>query len=209
MYILCIFNLNTIIMLSSFSFQQAISAFLILFGIIDITGSIPIILNLKARGKTIHPMRATLISFALLLVFFYAGELMLQLFDIDIESFAIAGGLVLFIMAIEMLLDIEIFKYKGPSDEATIIPLVFPLVAGPAAFTTLLTLRSTFDSVNILTGLSLNMIYVFFVLSATNVIQRILGKSGIYIVRKFFAIILLAISVEVIISNIYGLTNNC
>ncbi len=193
-------------MFDSFTLKETFSAFLILFGIIDITGSIPIILNLKERGKTVHPLRATLISFVLLLVFFYGGELMLDLFDIDIESFAVAGGLVLFIMAIEMLLDIEIFKYKGPSDEATIIPLVFPLVAGPAAFTTLLTLRSTFAPVNILSSLSLNMVYVFFVLSATNFIQKVLGKSGIYIVRKFFAIILLAISVEVIITNIYKLT---
>ena len=134
-------NLNLVVMLGSLSLQQTLSAFFILFGIIDITGSIPIILNLKARGKKIYPLRATLLSFGLLLVFFYGGDLMLQLFDINIHSFAIAGGLVLFIMAIEMLLDIEIFKYKGPSDEATIIPLVFPLVAGPAAFTTLLTLR--------------------------------------------------------------------
>lgn len=196
-------------MFSQFDIQQAFSAFLILFGIIDITGSIPIILGLKERGKTVQPLSATLLSFALLLVFYYAGELMLQLFNIDIESFAIAGGLVLFIMALEMLLDIEIFKYKGPSEEATIIPLVFPLVAGPAAFTTLLTLRSTFATVNILSGLTLNMLYVFFVLAATGMIQKFLGKSGIYIIRKFFAIILLAISVEVIISNIYALTNNC
>ena len=199
------FNLNLVVMLGSLSLQQTLSAFFILFGIIDITGSIPIILNLKARGKKIYPLRATLLSFGLLLVFFYGGDLMLQLFDINIHSFAIAGGLVLFIMAVEMLLDIEIFKYKGPSDEATIIPLVFPLVAGPAAFTTLLTLRYSLDSINIISGLTLNMVYVFLVLSATTMIQRFLGDSGIYIVRKFFAIILLAISVEIIVSNIFAL----
>lgn len=195
-------------MFTSFSLHETFKAFFILFGIIDITGSIPIILNLKSRGKSIHPMRATLLSFALLLIFFFAGEYVLDLFNVNIHSFAIAGGLILLIMSIEMLLDIEIFKYRGPSEEATIIPLVFPLVAGPAAFTTLLTLRYTFESVNIIAGLSLNMVYVFLVLSITGVIQRILGKSGIYIIRKFFAIILLAISVEIIISNIFALIQN-
>lgn len=195
-------------MFTTFSLHETFKAFFILFGIIDITGSIPIILNLKSRGKSIHPMRATLLSFALLLIFFFAGEYVLDLFNVNIHSFAIAGGLILLIMSIEMLLDIEIFKYRGPSEEATIIPLVFPLVAGPAAFTTLLTLRYTFDSVNIITGLSFNMVYVFLVLSVTGVIQRILGKSGIYIIRKFFAIILLAISVEIIISNIFALIQN-
>ena len=195
-------------MFTTFSLHETFKAFFILFGIIDITGSIPIILNLKSRGKSIHPMRATLLSFALLLIFFFAGEYVLDLFNVNIHSFAIAGGLILLIMSIEMLLDIEIFKYRGPSEETTIIPLVFPLVAGPAAFTTLLTLRYTFDSVNIITGLSFNMVYVFLVLSVTGVIQRILGKSGIYIIRKFFAIILLAISVEIIISNIFALIQN-
>lgn len=192
-------------MFESFNMHETLKAFFILFGIIDITGSIPIILNLKERGKNVRPVQATLLSFALLLIFFFAGEYVLDIFNINIHSFAIAGGLVLLIMSIEMLLDIEIFKYKGPSDGATIVPLVFPLVAGPAAFTTLLTLRSTFEGVNILAGLSLNMVYVFLVLSVTGIIQRILGKSGIYIVRKFFAIILLAISVETIISSIFKL----
>ena len=141
-------------------------------------------------------------SLALLLVFFYAGDMMLKLFHFDIESYAVTCTFVIFLMSLEMILDIEIFKNQGPIKEATLVPLVFPLLAGAGAFTTLLSLRAEYFSVNIIIALILNMIWVYFVVSMTGRVERFLGKGGIYIIRKFFGIILLAISVKLFTGNI-------
>ena len=124
-------------MLSTFNFQELISAFIVLFAVIDIIGALPIILDLKQRGRNVNANKATGISFALLIGFFYAGDMLLKLFQVDIASFAIAGSFVLFLMALEMILNIEIFKNQGPINEATLVPLVFPLSAGAGSFTTL------------------------------------------------------------------------
>jgi len=121
------------IMFTGFNWQQMVSAFIVLFAVIDIIGSIPIIINLKERGKDVNAMKATVISFVLLIGFFYAGDMMLKLFHVDIESFAVAGAFVIFLMSLEMILDIEIFKNQGPIKEATLVPLVFPLLAGAGA----------------------------------------------------------------------------
>ena len=180
-------------MFSAFDWQQMTSAFIVLFAVIDIIGSIPIIINLKEKGKSVNALKATLISSALLVGFFYAGDMMLKLFHVDIESFAIAGAFVIFLMSLEMILDIEIFKNQGPIKEATLVPLVFPLLAGAGAFTTLLSLRAEYANVNIMIALVLSMIWVYFVVSMTGQVERFLGKGGIYIIRKFFGIILLAI----------------
>ena len=147
-------------MFSAFNWQQMTSAFIVLFAVIDIIGSIPIIINLKEKGKDVNALKATLISFGLLIGFFYAGDMMLKLFHVDIESFAVAGAFVIFLMSLEMILDIEIFKNQGPIKEATLVPLVFPLLAGAGAFTTLLSLRAEYASVNIIIALVLNMIWV-------------------------------------------------
>ena len=117
-------------MFGSFDFQEFLSAFIVLFAVIDIIGSIPIILNLKQKGRNVNANKATGISFALLIGFFYAGDMMLKLFQVDIASFAVAGAFVIFLMSLEMILDIEIFKNQGPIKEATLVPLVFPLLAG-------------------------------------------------------------------------------
>ena len=155
-------------MFAAFNLQQMISAFIVLFAVIDIIGSIPIIINLKEKGKEVNALKATLISFALLIGFFYAGDMMLKLFHVDIESFAVAGAFVIFLMSLEMILDIEIFKNQGPIKEATLVPLVFPLLAGAGAFTTLLSLRAEYASVNIIIALVLNMIWVYFCLLYTS-----------------------------------------
>lgn len=189
-------------MFADFNLQQMVSAFIVLFAVIDIIGSIPIIINLRERGQGVKAMKATLISFALMIGFFYAGDFMLKLFHVDIESFAVAGALVIFLMSLEMLLDVEIFKNTGPIKEATLVPLVFPLLAGAGAFTTLLSLRAEYASINIIIALILNMIWVYFVLSMTGRVERFLGKGGIYLIRKFFGIILLAIAVKLFMSNI-------
>ena len=187
-------------MFESFDFQQMISAFIVLFAVIDIIGSIPIIVNLKEKGKDVNAMKATVISFLLMIGFFYAGDVLLRLFHVDIESFA--GSFVIFLLSLEMILDIEIFKNQGPIKEATLVPLVFPLLAGAGSFTTLLSLRAEYASVNIVIALILNMIWVYFVVRMTTRIERFFGKGGIYIVRKFFGIILLAISVRLFTVNI-------
>ena len=187
---------------SAFNFQELISAFIVLFAVIDIIGAIPIILTLKQNGRSVNATKATSISFVLLIGFFYVGDMMLRLFQVDIASFAIAGAFVIFLMSLEMILDVEIFKNQGPIKEATLVPLVFPLLAGAGAFTTLLSLRSEYASINIIVALVLNMAWVYVVLKMTGRIERILGKGGIYVILKFFGIILLAISARLFTANL-------
>ena len=189
-------------MLSKFNFQELTSAFIVLFAVIDIIGSIPIILNLKQNGRNVNAIQATLISFALLIGFFYAGDMILKLFQVDIASFAVAGSVVLFLLALEMILDMEIFKNQGPIKEATLVPLVFPLLAGAGSFTTLLSLRAEYAALNIVIALVLNMVWVYIVLKSTNKVEQMLGKGGIYLIRKFFGIILLAIAARLFTANI-------
>ena len=189
-------------MFTNFNFQQILSAFIVLFAVIDIIGAIPIIIDLKDKGKDVNALKATLISFLLLLGFFYAGDILLRLFHVDIESFAVAGAFVIFLLSLEMILDIEIFKNQGPIKEATLVPLVFPLLAGAGSFTTLLSLRAEYASVNIIVALVLNMLWVYFVVRMTRKVEKVLGIGGIYLIRKFFGTILLAISVKLFMSNI-------
>ena len=189
-------------MFTNFNFQQILSAFIVLFAVIDIIGAIPIIIDLKDKGKDVNALKATLISFLLLLGFFYAGDILLRLFHVDIESFSVAGAFVILLLSLEMILDIEIFKNQGPIKEATLVPLVFPLLAGAGSFTTLLSLRAEYASMNIIVALVLNMLWVYFVVRMTRKVEKVLGKGGIYLIRKFFGIILLAISVKLFMSNI-------
>lgn len=191
--------------MSGLNFQQIISAFIVLFAVIDIFGAIPIILDLKQKGRDVNATKATLIAGALLIGFFYAGDMMLKLFQVDIASFAVAGAFILFLMSVEMILDIEVFKNLGPIKEATLVPLVFPLLAGAGSFTTLLSLRAEYAPINIIIGLLLNMVCVYLVLRTTDRVERLLGKGGIYIIRKFFGIILLAISARLFTANITSL----
>lgn len=190
--------------MGSLNFQELISAFIVLFAVIDIIGAVPIILDLKQKGRSVNAIQATLVASALLLGFFFAGDMMLKLFQVDIASFAVAGAFVIFLMSLEMILDIEIFKNTGPI-EATLVPLVFPLLAGAGAFTTLLSLRAEYATINIVLALLLNMVWVYIVLKMTDRIERLLGKGGIYIIRKFFGIILLAISARLFTANLTSL----
>ena len=191
--------------MGSLDFQEILGAFIALFVVLDIIGAIPIILDLKQKGREVNAMQATLIALALLLGFFFAGNMMLKLFNVDIALFAVAGAFVLFMMALEMILDVEIFKNSGPIKEATLVPLVFPLLAGAASFTTLLSLRSEYASINIVIALVLNMALVYLVLKLTDRVERMLGQGGIYIIRKFFGIILLAIAARLFTANITSL----
>lgn len=188
--------------------QQIASAFIVLFAVIDVLGSTPVFISLKQQGRPVNAWKATLISLGLLLGFFFAGDVMLRLFNVDIASFAVAGSLVIFLMSLEMILDVVIFKNQGPIKSATLIPVVFPLLAGAGSFTTLLSLRAEYATVNILIGLLLNMIFVFIVLKATVKVERIISPAAIYLLRKFFGIILLAISVRLFTANLNALLDN-
>lgn len=184
------------------SFLEITSAFMVLFAIIDILGSIPIILNIKKKSTNLHAFNASATALAILVLFLFTGESVLHLFNVDIDSFAVAGSLIIFIFAIEMILDVEIFKNHGPEGTTSIVPLAFPLIAGPGSFTTLLSLRAEYQTINILIALSLNLIVVYFVIKNTSKIEKIIGEGGIYIIRKFFGIILLAIAVKLFTTNI-------
>ncbi len=190
-------------MLGHFSIQQTISAFFVLFAIIDIIGSMPIFLDLRKRGRKIYAGKATLLSFMMFVVFFFVGEAFLTLFNVDIASFAIAGSLIVFVMALEMILDIHIFQDTddAPKD-STFFPVVFPLIAGAGALTTLISIRSQYDNINIFIAVCANMGVIYAVLKLTKKIEQWLGAGIIYMVRKFFGIILLAISVKLFTNNL-------
>lgn len=195
-------------LLGRLNFQEIASAFIVLFAVIDILGSTPIIIDQKQKGRPVSAIKATLLSTALLVGFFFAGDALLRLFSVDVQSFAVAGSLVIFLMALEMILDVEIFKNLGPIKEATLVPVVFPLIAGAGAFTTLISLRAEYAQVNILTALGLNMVFVYCVLLATEKVERLISKGTIYLMRKFFGIILLAISVRLFTANLLPLIDN-
>lgn len=195
-------------LVSRLDWQQVVSAFIVLFAVIDVLGSTPIFISLQNQGRPVSAPKATLISGGLLVAFYFAGDILLRLFNVDIESFAVAGSLVIFLMSLKMILDVEIFKNTGPIKEATLVPVVFPLLAGPGSFTTLLSLRAEYATPNIMIGLVLNLVFVFCVLHATTRVERIISKSVIYLMRKFFGIILLAISVRLFTANLQSLLHH-
>lgn len=192
-------------MLLDFNIAEIAGAFVVLFAVIDITGSIPIIVDLKKNRGGVSAIQAALISLAVLVTFLYVGEAMLGLFGIDVYSFAVAGALVIFVLAVEMIFGIEVFRNDGPRGVATIVPLVFPLIAGAGTLTTLLSLRAEYAMQNILVALLLNMLFVYVVIRYVDQVERIIGKGGIYVMRKFFGIILLAISVKLFTANVASL----
>lgn len=188
-----------------FSAKEILSAFMVLFAIIDITGSIPVILDLKNKGGKVVPLQAALGSFAVFIIFLFAGDGLLSLFGVDIESFAAAGAIVIFVLAIEMLMGVELFNNNGPGGSATVVPVIFPLIAGAGTLTTLLSLRAEFRVENIIVAIILNMIVVYVVLAKLELIERFLGKGVIFVLRKFFGIILLAMSVKLFVTNVANL----
>lgn len=189
-------------MFAEINFVEIISAFVVLFAIIDVTGSIPVFLSLKNQQKRVKPWQASLASLILFVVFFYSGDALLKLFGVDSASFAVAGALVIFILALEMVLGIEIIKNEGGGNGASIVPIAFPLIAGPGALTALLSLRADHAVVNIMIALVLNILFAFIVLASIDKIEKILGKATIFILRKFFGVILLALAVKMFVSNI-------
>ncbi|NOZ35514.1 MAG: MarC family protein [Chlorobi bacterium] len=184
-----------------FNIVDILSVFMVLFAVIDIFGSIPLIIDMKSKGNKIEAGKATIVSFVILTLFLFVGEALLRVFGVDISSFAIAGSFIIFFLALEMVLGIELFKGDTP-EGATIVPLAFPIIAGAGSITTLLSLRAEYSYLNIMIALFLNMVVVFIVLRTTKYIEKVLGTSGITILRKIFGIILLSIAIKLFMSNI-------
>jgi multiple antibiotic resistance protein len=184
------------------SFVEIISVFIVMYAIIDITGSIPIFISMEDSGKHIKPLQATSVALGLFLVFFFTGEAILNLFGIDIHSFAVAGAFVLFLLALEMVMGREFIKNESMGSGASIVPVAFPLIAGPGAITALLSLRAEYATVNILIGLLLNIIIDYVVIRLLKKLQKWLGDEVVYVLRKFFGVILLAIAVKIFAYNI-------
>lgn len=184
---------------------QILSTFVVLFALIDVLGSVPIFLNFQKDNQKINPLQTSIYSFLTLFAFLFIGDWILKLFNVDVSSFAIAGALVIFVMSIEMIFGIEVFRNDAPKGSGTLVPIVFPLIAGPGTFTALLSMRAEFDVINIIIALFLNMAIVFVVLQNLDLVKKIVGVSGVYVMRKFFGIILMAISVKLFTSNITAL----
>ena len=191
------------VMLSNFDFQQFFSATIVLFAIIDIIGMLPIIINLMKKGRKISATKAALISMIVFISFLYIGEGLLRLFGVDISSFAVAGSVILFILAMEMILDIQIFRDNPdiPKD-VTITPVVFPLIVGAGSLTALLSLRAEFHIVNIICAILANTVIVYIAIKVAKNFEKFLAPSVLYVSQKLFGIILLSISVKLFISNL-------
>lgn len=197
-----------VLFFGQFDFIEVFSSFIVMFAIIDILGSIPIFLSLKESGKPIKAMQACLTALGLFLAFFFAGDALLKLFGIDKASFAVAGSFVLFVLAVEMILGREIIKNENLGSGASIVPVAFPLIAGPGALTALLSLRAEYAVLNIIIGLMLNLILDYFVIRLLDKVKNLLGANLIFIIRKFFGVILLAIAVNMFVNNIYVIIAN-
>ena len=186
------------------NFKEIITATMILFAVIDIIGSIPIIVNLRKKVGQIQSEKASIVATLLMIVFLFVGKEILNLIGIDVNSFAVAGAFILFFLAIEMILGISLYKDDTPQT-ASIVPIAFPLIAGAGTLTTILSLRAEYQVINIVVAILINAIFVYIVLKSSGNIERVLGKNGISVVRKIFGVILMAIAVKLFTSNIMGL----
>jgi len=185
----------------NFNFREIATASMILFAVIDIIGSIPIIIGLRKKVGHIHSERASIIAACIMVAFLFVGEEILNLIRIDVNSFAVAGAFIIFFLAIEMILGISLYKDDEP-ESASVVPIAFPLIAGAGTMTALLSLRAEFYVENIIVAIIVNIIFVYIVLKSSVKIERIIGKSGINVVRKVFGVILLAIAVKLFATNV-------
>jgi multiple antibiotic resistance protein len=192
-------------MFDDFSFAEIAKATMVLFAVIDIIGSIPLIIKIKLSAGEIFAWRTSLVSLVLMLLFLFLGETMLGWLGVDIKSFAVAGSLVLFAISLEMILGITLFKQEGTPKTASIVPLAFPIIAGAGSMTSLVALRAEYEAINIVIAIFINVLIVYVVLRLSRQIEKILGVGGLAIIKKVFGIILLAIAVKLFTSNIKDL----
>ena len=188
----------------NFNLKEIVTAFMVLFAVIDIIGNIPIIIDLRKKAGHIQSGKAAIIAGIIMIVFLFLGQSLLGLIGIDVNSFAVAGSFILFFIALEMILGITLYKDEGDINAitASVFPLAFPLIAGPGSLTTLLSLRAEFHIENIIIAVFFNIIFLYLVLKTSSKIERILGPNGIQIIRKVFGVILLAIAVKLFATNI-------
>ncbi len=185
-------------------FKEIITVGMVLFAVIDIVGTIPIIVDLRTKHGHIESEKASLVAGFIMIIFLFIGEEFLNLIGIDVHSFAVAGSFVLFFLALEMILGIRIYRDEE-SSSASIVPIAFPLIAGAGTMTTLLSLRSQFHTINIVIAIVLNIIVVYMVLKSSSKIEKMLGKNGLGVIRKTFGVVLLAIAVKLFAANVKGL----
>lgn len=188
----------------NFDILEIFTAGMILFAVIDIIGSVPIIIDLRKKVGHVQSEKASIVAAILMIAFLYVGESILTLIGIDVNSFAVAGAFILFFLAIEMILGIQLYKDDAP-ETAAIVPIAFPLIAGAGTMTTILSLKSEFSSENIIVAILGNVMVVYMVLKSTKFIERVLGNQGIAVIRKIFGVILLAIAVKLFTTNIQNL----
>ena len=187
----------------SFNIKEILTAFMVLFAVIDIVGNIPIIIDLRKKAGHIQSEKASVIAGIIMIIFLFLGDSILKLIGIDVHSFAIAGAFILFFIALEMILGITLYKQEeGTSMNASVFPLAFPLIAGPGSLTTLLSLKSEFHTENIIIAVVINVVVIYVVLKTSVRIERFIGQNGINIIRKVFGVVLLAIAVKLFTSNI-------
>ena len=185
-------------------FREILTVAMVLFAVIDIVGSIPIIIDLRSRFGHVESGKASIVAGTIMITFLFVGEQILGLIGIDVNSFAVAGAFVLFFLALEMILGIRLYK-DDEANSASIVPIAFPLIAGAGTMTTLLSLRAQYQAINIIIAIILNIILVYLVLKASKKIENKLGKNGLSVIRKTFGVILLAIAVKLFASNVKAL----
>ena len=185
----------------NFDIKEIISATMVLFAVVDIIGSVPIIINLRKKAGRIQSEKTAIVAGGLLVVFLFLGKQLLNLFGVTVEAFAVAGAFILFFLALEMILGITLYKGTTP-ESASIVPLAFPMGAGAGALTTVLSLRAKFYVENIIVAIIINMVIVYIVLKSSERIEKFLGKQGITVLHNLFGVILLAIAVNLFTANI-------
>src|SRR5687767_6865882 len=189
----------------SIDFNQLLTVTFTLFAVIDIVGSVPILISLKQKMGGINEVRATLISGALMVLFLFVGEGFLSILGLDVKAFAVGGSIVIFILGLEMVLGLEFFKSEKDVKAATVVPIAFPLIAGSGTLTTIMSLKANYGETSLLIAILVNLIIVLIVLKSLSFIAKLLGPGGLIAVRKFFGVILLAIAVKIFATNAPGL----
>ena len=188
-----------------FHFDQLLTVIFTLFAVIDIVGSIPLLIAMKEKSGAIKSLKVTLISGALMILFLFIGKPFLQLLGLDVKSFAVGGSIVIFLLGLEMVLGHEIFKGDKNAQSGAVVPIAFPIIAGSGTLTTIMSLKANYDELYIALGILINLVIVYAVLKSLNFIERLLGPGGLLAVRKFFGVILLAIAVKIFSSNVGAL----
>lgn len=191
---------------ANISSKETVTITFTLFAVIDILGSIPILISLKEKmGGVIQSTLATIASGALMILFLFVGQQLLNLLGLDVQSFAVAGSIVIFFIGMEMILGLDFFKQDNNPKSGSVVPIAFPLIAGSGTLTTIMSLKANYHDINILIGILINCIIIFAVLKSLRWIERALGPNGLIVVRKFFGVILLAIAVKIFSTNAHGL----